>query len=671
MKNCDRGHLMVRTGLILVVATVFVAYAGTAVGVPRDGTAINFDGNTAFSVPGDGIATSPKALTVAAWVKLDNVDESQVFLTRGAANEGFTFYLYKGNVRMLVAHGEGAYAFALASPPEPGVWTHYAGTYDGETIKAYRKGELAEVKSVSGQLTALEKPVTIGGLDGKDRLVKGALADVCIYDKVLSAEQIGNLAAGRPVDVEGIVWTGDGASQDELMSKDGKVVAKRAEKPEILINTREDGYRGIWYYNQKSGDEYVYKYSGGLGTYCAKHIPHAWYVPEVNKTFFTYGGAYKDVNRLIHMVSYFDHETGEVPRPLLLLDKKTDDAHDNPVINVDPEGYIWIFSSSHGTGRPSYISRSVKPYSIDEFQLMWEGNFSYPQPWIIPGKGWLFMHTHYTGGRAICMTTSEDGVNWTERRFLSRMAQGHYQISNPFGQKVGSAFNYHPPEKGLNWRTNLYYMESDDFGETWKTVDGQVLEPMLEDPNSPCRVAEYESKGLNVYMKDITFDASGRPIILYVTSKGYESGPENMPRTWTVARWSGEEWQILPSNIISDNNYDMGSLYVESDTQWRLIAPTEVGPQPYNPGGEVAMWLTEDGGKSWRMAKQMTKGSPYNHTYVRRPVNANPDFYGFWADGHGREPSISRLYFCNQDGDVFRLPFDMEGETAKPELVEP
>ena len=237
--------------------------------------------------------------------------------------------------------------------------------------------------------------------------------------------------------------------------------------------------------------------------------------------------------------------------------------------------------------------------------------------------------------------------------------------------RVGTAFNYHPPETGLNWRTNLYYMESDDLGETWKTVDGQVLEPILTDPDSPCRVEEYESKGLIVYMKDITFDASGRPIILYLTSLGYESGPKNMPRTWTVARWTGEEWLILPSGIISDNNYDVGSLYIESDTQWRLIAPTETGPQPYNPGGEIAMWLTEDEGKTWTMVKQMTRNSIYNHTYVRRPINAHPDFYGFWADGHGREPSISRLYFCNKDGDVFRLPFDMDGETAKPELIEP
>ena len=54
----------------------------------------------------------------------------------------------------------------------------------------------------------------------------------------------------------------------------------------ITLNGKDTGYRGIWYMNQPSGDEYVYKYSGGLGTYCAKHKPFAVYWPEVNKTFF-------------------------------------------------------------------------------------------------------------------------------------------------------------------------------------------------------------------------------------------------------------------------------------------------------------------------------------------------------------------------------------------------
>ncbi|MFW6155844.1 MAG: hypothetical protein ACOC7J_00880, partial [Armatimonadota bacterium] len=89
-----------------------------------------------------------------------------------------------------------------------------------------------------------------------------------------------------------------------------------------------DGYRGIWYYNQKSDDEYVYKYSGGLGTYCAKHIPFAVYSPEANKTFFVYGGnetASAEERNLVAMASYYDHETGEVPRPTVVCNKHTSD----------------------------------------------------------------------------------------------------------------------------------------------------------------------------------------------------------------------------------------------------------------------------------------------------------------------------------------------------------
>ncbi|KKK65903.1 hypothetical protein LCGC14_2969450, partial [marine sediment metagenome] len=161
----------------------------------------------------------------------------------------------------------------------------------------------------------------------------------------------------------------------------------------LTLNDKDDGYRGIWYFNTLVPEPYNYKYSGGLGTYCAKHRPFAVYSAKSDKTFFCYGGTTKKSNRqLLHMVSYYDHKTGMVPRPTILLNKGTDDAHDNPVISVDDKGYIWIFSTSHGTQRPSYIHRSKKPYDIEEFELVKATkkeageevritNFSYMQPW--------------------------------------------------------------------------------------------------------------------------------------------------------------------------------------------------------------------------------------------------------------------------------------------------
>ena len=184
------------------------------------------------------------------------------------------------------------------------------------------------------------------------------------------------------------------------------VVFGGARVGETVTLAQDDGYRGIWYSNQPSKDEYRYKYSGGLGTYCAKHIPLAVYAQKVNKTFFVYGGTTKGRRNLLEMVSYFDPATGTVPRPRILLDKKTPDAHDNPVVSIDGDGHLWVFCSAHGTARPAFIYRSVRPYDISQFELVAKTNFSYPQPWFIPGKGFLFLHTLYRNGRILHWSTS-------------------------------------------------------------------------------------------------------------------------------------------------------------------------------------------------------------------------------------------------------------------------
>src|SRR5262245_12020120 len=128
-----------------------------------------------------------------------------------------------------------------------------------------------------------------------------------------------------------------------------------------------DGYRGIWYMNQPTGDEFRYKYSGGLGTYPQQHVPIAIFSAASNKTFFCYGGATAKQGELACMVSYFDHTTGKVPRPRVVLVKPTTDAHENPTLQIDESGHLWVFCNSHGPAQDSYIFRSVVPFAIDEF----------------------------------------------------------------------------------------------------------------------------------------------------------------------------------------------------------------------------------------------------------------------------------------------------------------
>jgi hypothetical protein len=328
-----------------------------------------------------------------------------------------------------------------------------------------------------------------------------------------------------------------------------------------------------------------------------------------------------------------------------------------------------MFCPTHGPAKNSYIFRSTEPYSIDEFEQVAHTSFSYPQPWFIPKRGFLFLHTRYTNGRRLLhWMTSRDGRSWSNPAPLATVAQGHYQISNRNGNRVATAFNYHPQKGGLNARTNLYYLETPDMGATWRTVAGDpVATPIMEAKNAAL-VHDYESDGKLVYLKDLNCDAAGRPVILYLTANGYAPGPASGPREWFTAHWNGSNWQVHPFTT-TDHNYDYGSLYIE-EGGWRIVAPTEPGPQPRSTGGEMVLWSSSNEGRTWHQAKELTRQSWRNHTYARRPVNAHPEFYALWADGNPLEPSESRLYFTNQGGNQIRkLPQKMENDTAHPSRV--
>lgn len=454
-----------------------------------------------------------------------------------------------------------------------------------------------------------------------------------------------------------------------------------AKTSQLVRTVPATGYNGIWYQVGKTDDEYRYKYSGGMATYCAKHSPFAVYCAQVDKTFFCYGGTTPDrFTSLVHMVSFYDHRTHMVARPRMLLDKQTSDAHDNPVISVDSQGHIWLFSTSHGTGRPSYIHKSVKPYSIDAFQPIAAthgseadqaplDNFSYFQAWHTPSIGFAAFFTHYNDpvARTSMFMTSADGRRWSQWKRLAAFGQGHYQISAVRGQVAAATFNYHPQDKGLDWRTNLYYITTPNAGRTWTNVSETEVNVPLTSAQNACLVHDFQSEARNVYVKDLQFDRRGQPVILVVTSGGHKSGPQNDPRLWELFHYSCGNWNrsILTD---SDSNYDMGSLYIEGGT-WRVIAPTSRGPQAYNPGGEMVAWTSSDQGQTWQPRKLLTSQSELNHSYARRPVNAHPGFYCLWSDGHGRQPSESRLYFSTRRGQVYRLPTTMNASMQRPEPV--
>lgn len=459
------------------------------------------------------------------------------------------------------------------------------------------------------------------------------------------------------------------SAEDRTVPNSGKPKGDPQDVPSAarIASDKDDGYRGIWFtLGQKS--EHGDKYSGGLGTYTANHVPMAIYSKEADKTFFVYGGAKQGKRHLLAMASYYDHRRGVVPRPTIVHDKQgVDDPHDNPSLALDGQGHLWVFVSGRGQKRPGFIYRSAKPYSTESFALVDEREFTYPQPRWMEGKGFLFLFTKYTHGRELYFSTSADGRTWTRDVKYAGMG-GHYQTSHVRDGRVLTAFNMHPGGV-VDKRTDLYFLQTEDMGGTWRNVRGEPVVLPLRDAKGAALVRDYQAEGQLVYIHDLDMDREGRPVILYVTSSDHRPGPAGDPRWWTVARWLGDRWEYAQVTR-ANHNYSTGSLYLEDDGAWRIIGPTGTGPQPVGSGGEVGIWTSRDAGKTWSKERDVTRGSAMNHNYVRRPLHAHSDFYAFWADGNPDTFSPSQLYFANKAGDkVWRLPGAMEGEFAAPQLL--
>lgn len=441
--------------------------------------------------------------------------------------------------------------------------------------------------------------------------------------------------------------------------------------------TPADGYRSIWHGQTPQDDEYAYKYSGALGTYCAKHRPQAVYCPEARKTFWVYGGTSADDHaaemsiqpgqhmakrkffgpgQLLPTITCIDHDTRRISAPIVLFDKWCGDPHDNPVLTVDKQGHIFVFVPSHGPWTTaSFILRSKRPYDHTAFEVVEETLFAYPQPWPIDEAGLVLLHTQYDEARHwLCVASSENGVAWSESRRLAHIERGQYMVSIGDGRELYGAFNMHPREGGLERRTNLYVMRSGDGGATWRNMAGKQLTLPLDSIGNDALLEDWRARGQLVYLKDITLDEHGNPVVLYITSGDNLSGPKAGPRVWRVAAWTGEGWRHAEVGE-SDSNYDTGSIVIRDDA-WRVIGPIESGPQPHNPGGEMAVLLSEDSGDHWEVERALTQGSPFNHTYARAPTGSDPFVLAVWASGDCRKPGPGSLHLADTDGNVYNLP---------------
>lgn len=339
-------------------------------------------------------------------------------------------------------------------------------------------------------------------------------------------------------------------------------------------------------------------------------------------------------------LSRYNHQTGKVAAPVLIHAKNTDDPHDNAVLNFDQQGNLYILISGRDVirsallyfiaqpGSQSKLSAetlelaNISPQNLDYTSLFGEdfpapgfAAINYPKLFTVEG-GLRLIYTLYCNRQLgdncgtpvrqiwsamLTFDPASDSRATLEAPQLLASLGGHYAIANASrdGQDMVLAFNVLMQGQVAD-RANLYFLYSNDSGETWRYVDrrsgqrrsAQSLLPILE-PDQLSQVAVFErhrfSTGVTerTYLKDIVFTGQGdslQPSILFLTSRGGGSHQPTLENRHTLrlATLQNAQWQVTDLTTAIDHNYSTGFLHRGTDGQAASYFPAT--PEDSNNG---------------------------------------------------------------------------------------
>ena len=186
--------------------------AGPTFGAGKIGNALTLNGSTQYATaPDEASLDITGAITMAAWIKPGVVNTQDLIAKdiNGSVN-GYQLSLSttktdassrKVFVRFNQAASGDAYRInSTTEYPIDGTWIHVAATWDGTTIRLYYNGVEEASLPFTGPIAANNTALGIGGQpDGARALFTGAMDDVRVYSRALSAAEIAGLADASPV----------------------------------------------------------------------------------------------------------------------------------------------------------------------------------------------------------------------------------------------------------------------------------------------------------------------------------------------------------------------------------------------------------------------------------------------------------------------------------------
>jgi len=423
------------------------------------------------------------------------------------------------------------------------------------------------------------------------------------------------------------IWVNLTAGSSELNIAYGNSLATKSdyEDPEQVFEFFDD-FEGL----DIDKDVYGYYDSNANLPKAIAHGHSAYYDSVSNRLYVVFLS-----NDGKHYIYYYDFNTGEVSKPVLLpIEPTADLAHGQPAIVIDNDGYIWVFGGSHDT--LCQVARSKNPRDISEWDTLssiGDGNYpdpggvTYPQPIVVSDGILVIMRYHESAtwyDSPVYMFKTTDGSAWQKTKLVEVGTAKHYPfLFHKIGNKIVGLVSPRNLDGDDYWHGVLFLM-SDDEGQTWKKADGTTYTLPVNDSQ-----ADWIVKDLHYEGWDVNILPSGKPVALVWkedTSDLY------------LYKWNGTAWEQHHIDNLGDLGpaREFGFIKVTDENTIEVYTLKNISGVV-----EVVKYKTTDGGSTWSM-EQITSNSACLNARIEpvEPVG-NGAVYVIW--NYGSEASNTTL----------------------------
>ena len=185
-----KGASIVKEGLVM-----FNKFTTAGISHPAQGSAA-FDGASDYIEVDPAPVGSESALTISCWVNTTNTG------VRGLVSKGtggFSDFVLFGNLspykigiylQTTTANSGNVYSTTTLND---GKWHFMTATWDGSNVRVYVDGSLENSATLTGTLNNSQNNMYIGAYSDDDNYLDGNLANVAIWNRALSSDEINSV----------------------------------------------------------------------------------------------------------------------------------------------------------------------------------------------------------------------------------------------------------------------------------------------------------------------------------------------------------------------------------------------------------------------------------------------------------------------------------------------